>query len=95
MWLYKKDSLYWIDIEAYVKIIWMNILEKWEDENGKIYSVCGIVNYYTDDTKANLYKQTTENFELRESELTLTNAYEKLLLVINNKDVSTIPTEEI
>lgn len=95
MWLYKKDSLYWIDIEAYVKIIWMNILEKWEDENGKIYSVCVIVNYYTDDTKANLYKQTTENFELRESELTLTNAYEKLLLVINNKDVSTIPTEEI
>ena len=81
MALQLNDYLYWMQIQAYVKISWVDIRENWEFENwNKKYIVKAILNYYTDNTKNHHYKQELEVLEdLQETELILPIIYSKIM----------------
>lgn len=81
MALQLKDSLYGIEVQAYIKISGVDIREDWEFEDGsKKYSVAVILNYYTNSDKTNQYKQELEDLkDLKESELLLPTIYGKIM----------------
>lgn len=74
-----EDNIYGLPVNAYIKIIWTNILEIGWEHWDKLYSITAIINYYTDNSKINLYKQENEYLEMRECELTLENIYKKIM----------------
>ena len=74
------DLFYGHTQNTYVKAGGMLIRETWSDEVGKLYSMEVQVDFYTNETKEYHFSQKMAKFEnLRIEELTLENAYAKLI----------------
>ena len=84
-----QDTVLWIPVNsAYVKIFRFKVIEqqKIEVSDPKKYTVTISPAYYTDNTKEFAYKQ--EDFDVvdvLESEITLTNLYNKLKTALVDK----------
>jgi hypothetical protein len=69
----------WFDADIYVKISGVTITESGANEQGKLYKVDVLVNYYTNSTKEYSYKQEVKYFnDVQTTSFTIAGIYELL-----------------
>jgi hypothetical protein len=75
----RNDNFFGHTQNTYVKISWILVKENWADENGKLYEIEALIDFYTNEDKIYHFSQKTEKFsDLRLNECSIDTAYLKL-----------------
>jgi hypothetical protein len=79
MALTKQGEILGFTTDIYAKITGVDVRESGSNDDGKLYTVSVVINYYTDETKQYDYRQEVESFkDIPVSELTVAGLYDLL-----------------